>query len=59
MVLSGAHGVAPAVHRQVHPGDEAGGVGRQESDGLGHLLHLAGPAEGVGLLALLQELVGN
>lgn len=56
-VLSWAHGVATTVDGQVDAGDEAGGVGRQEGDALSHLLHLAWPPEGVGLLTLGEELV--
>lgn len=49
--------MAAPVHRQVDPRDEAGRVGRQEGDGLRHLLHLPRAAQRVRLLALLQELV--
>lgn len=55
-VLSGTHGVAAAVDGQVDASDEAGGVGRQEGDALGHLVHLARSAQRVGLLTLGKEL---
>ena len=51
--------MSPPVHRQVDPRDEAGRVRGQEGDGLGHLVHLSGPPQRVGLLALLQELGGK
>lgn len=56
MILSGTHGVAPPVDGQVDSGDEAGGVGGQEGDAVGHLVHLPGPTQGVGLLTLGKKL---
>lgn len=51
-VLSWAHGVAAPVDGQGDPRDEAGSVRRQESDALGHLVHLPWPAQGMGVLTL-------
>lgn len=48
--------MAAAVDGEVDSGDEAGRVGRQEGDALGHFVHLAWSAQRVGLLALGKEL---
>lgn len=54
--LSRAHGVAASVNGQIDSGDEAGGVGRQEGDALGHFVHVARSTQRVRLLALGQKL---
>lgn len=48
--------MATAVDGEVDASDEAGGVGRQEGDALGHFVHLAWSAQRVGLLALGEKL---
>lgn len=48
--------MAAAVDGEVNASDEAGGVRRQESDALGHFIHLAWSAQRVGLLALGKKL---
>lgn len=58
-ILSRAHGVAAAVDGEVDSGDEAGSIRCQEGDALGHFVHLPWSAQGVGLLALGEELRGG
>lgn len=47
----------PPIDGEVHSSDEAGSVGRQEGDALGHLLHFPWPTERMGLLTPRKELV--
>ena len=57
LYLSGTHGVSAPVHRQTDPGGEGALVRGEEDDRLGHLAGVTGPAQGVGGLAVLQELL--